>query len=172
MEANWLINTQSQIKGRMDGDLRRIRAIADYQLGPGCGEALFPEGVKIIYSKNTGRIRQIYLDGSLLASFRPMDGLFALALAGAERLVSNMGALGFTVTVADEAAGFVALGRNVFAKHVIDAGYEVRPGGEVVVLDSSRKVLAVGRALLIKEEMLAFGVGVAVRVRRGSSEGR
>jgi len=152
----------------MDGDLRRIRAIADYQLGPGCGEALFPEGVDIIHSKNTGRIRHIYLGGTLLASFRPTDGLFALTVAGAERLASNMDALGFTVTVTDEAAEFVAQGRNAFAKHVIDAGDEVRPGGEVVVLDSSRKVLAVGRALLVKEEMLAFRVGVAVRVRRGS----
>ncbi|KON31234.1 hypothetical protein AC482_01395 [miscellaneous Crenarchaeota group-15 archaeon DG-45] len=151
----------------MDGDLRRVRAIADYQLGRGCGPALFPEGVEFAYSKNTGRIRHVYLGGTLLASFRPTDGLFALTVAGAERLVSNMDELGFAVTVDDEVADFVAQGRSVFAKHVVDAGDEVRPGGEVVVLDSGRRVLAVGRALLTKEEMLAFVVGVAVRVRRG-----
>ena len=156
----------------MDGDLRRIRAIADYQFGPGCGAALFPKGVTIKYSKNTGRIRHVYLGGVLLASFRPTDGLFALAVAGAERLISNMEVLGFTVTVVNEAAEFVAQGRNVFAKHVVDAGGEVRPGGEVVVLDPRRRVLAVGRALLNKEEMLAFRVGVAVKVRRGRGEHR
>lgn len=164
---NRLINAQRQIKGEMGSDLMRVKAIADYQLGQGCGRALFPDGVEFTYSKNTGRIRHIYLGGALLASFRPTDGLFALTVAGAERLVSNMDELGITVTVDDEVADFVAQGRSVFAKHVIDAGDEVRPWGEVVVIDSGRRVLAVGRALLTKEEMLAFAVGVAVRVRRG-----
>jgi len=156
----------------MDGDLRRIRAIADYQFGPGCGAALFPEGVTVARSKNTGRIRHIHLDGVLLATLRPTDGLFTLTIAGAELMVSGVDAPGFTLTVADEAVEFVAQGRNVFAKHVVDAGDGIRPGDEVVVLDPGRRVLAVGRALLNGEEMLAFGVGVAVRVRRGRDRHR
>lgn len=146
--------------------------IADYQFGPGCGAALFPEGVTITYSRKTGRIRHIYLDGVLLASLRPTDGLFTLTIAGAGRLVSKVDAPVFTVTVTDEAAEFVAQGRNVFAKHVVDAADAIRPGDEVVVLDSKRQVLAVGRALLNRVEMLAFNVGVAVKVRRGRSRDR
>ncbi len=151
----------------MEGDLRRIRAIADYQFGPGCGAALFPEGVTITYSKNTGRIRHIYLDGAMLATLRPTDGFFTLTIAGAERLVSKVEDLGLTVTVTDEVAEFIAQGRNAFAKHVVEAGDGVRPGDEVVVLDPRKRVLGVGRALLNREEMLAFRVGVAVKVRRG-----
>jgi len=64
-------------------------------------------------------------------------------------------------------ADYVARGENVMAKHVVEAGDGVRPGDEVIVMDSKRGVLAVGRALLNREEMLAFGVGVAVRTRRG-----
>jgi uncharacterized protein with predicted RNA binding PUA domain len=152
----------------MEDNLKRIRAIADYQFGLGCGETLFPEGVTLGYSKNTGRIRHVFLGGILLASLRPKDGFFTLSIAGAERLVSNNGDLRFTVMVDDEVADFIAQGRSVFAKHVIDVGEDVRPGCEVVVLDSLRRVLAVGRATLNKEEMLIFRVGVAVKVRHGN----
>lgn len=156
----------------MGGDLRRIRGIAEYQFGSGCGSALFHEGVEITHSKNTGRIRHIYLDSVMLASLRPTDGLLTLTMAGAERLVSTLDGPGFTVTVTDEAAEFVAQGKNVFAKHVVEAGDPIRPGDEVVVLDSGGRVLAVGRALLNKEEMLAFRLGVAVKVRRGRAVDR
>jgi 7-cyano-7-deazaguanine tRNA-ribosyltransferase len=53
------------------------------------------------------------------------------------------------------------------AKHVVDAGDDIRPGDEVIVLDSKNGVVAVGRALLTGEEMLAYGTGVAVKTRRG-----
>ena len=154
----------------MEDDLKRIRAIADYQLGPGCGETLFPEGVTLGYSRNTGRIRHVYLGDVLLASLKPKDGFFTLSIAGAERLVSDSGEFRFTVMVDDEAADFIARGRSVFAKHVNAVGEDVRPGCEVVVINPLRRVLAVGRATLNNEEMLAFKVGVAVKVRHGNRE--
>ncbi len=156
----------------MGGDLGRVRAIADYQFGRGAGAALFPDGSSITLSKNTGRIRHVYLGDALLASFRPTDGLLTLTMAGAERLVSGLESLGYKVTAEDEVAEFISQGRNVFAKHVLDAGEKVRPGDEVVVVDSGGRVLAVGRALLNREEMLAFSVGVAVKVRRGRDRHR
>lgn len=151
----------------MDQELERVRSIADYQFGPGCGAALFPDGVTLEHSKKTGKIRFVRLGEQLLASLRPTDGMFTLSIAGAERLVSRIEGLDYTVKVLDEIAEFAARGKNVFAKHVVEAGASIRPGDEVVVLDSKKMVLAVGRALLNAEEMLAFGVGVAVRTRRG-----
>ncbi len=156
----------------MDPDLRRIRGIADYQFGPGCGAALFPDGISVERSKRTGRIRQINFGDTLIASLRPTDGLLTLTILGAERLVSGVGSLGCTVTVMDDVAEFVSKGRNVFARHVMEAGEGIRPGDEVVVLDSKGVVLAVGRALLNREEMLAFSVGVAVKTRRGRERDR
>ena len=158
--------------GVMGGDLRRIRGIADYQFGRGCGRALFSPDVTITYSKNTGRIRHIHLDSDLLSTLRPTDGLFTLTIKGAERLISDVGCTGLTVTVTDEAAEFAAMGRNVFAKHVVEAGDGIRPGTEVIILDQRGGVLAVGRALLTKKEMLSFSVGVAVKVRRGRNRNR
>jgi len=156
----------------MDQDLRRVRGVAEYQFGSGSGAALFPDGVSFEHSKRTGKVRFIRLGDVLIASLRPTDGLLTLTIAGAERLVSQVNPLGCTVTVLDEVGEFVSQGRNVFAKHVVDADDGVRPRDEVVVFDSNTKVLAVGRALLTREEMIAFGVGVAVKTRRGRDRDR
>jgi predicted RNA-binding protein (TIGR00451 family) len=64
------------------------------------------------------------------------------------------------------------MGKNVFAKHVVEAGVNIRPGDETIVIDSKNRVLAVGRALLTREEMLTFCVGVAVKTRRGRNRDR
>jgi len=150
----------------MIGDLERVRAIADYQFGPGAGEALFPDGVSITHSRTTGRIRHIYLGETLLASVRPSDGFLTLTIAGAQRLVAGLQEPRFTVVVSDVAAPMVSQGRSVFAKHVVEASPEIRPGDEVVVLDGGGEVIAAGRALLGGDEMLSFKLGVAVKVRR------
>jgi len=148
-------------------ELRRLRGIADYQFGRECGEALFPQNITVTYSKSTGKIRHIYLEGRRIATLRPNDGLFTLTIAGAELLLSKMEKPGFTVTVAEGFEEEITQGKSVFAKHVVEAGSGIRPGDEVVVLDKQGKVLAVGRALLNGEEMLVFKTGVAVKVRRG-----
>ena len=67
----------------------------------------------------------------------------------------------------DEVVEFISQGRNVMAKHVLKAGDGIRPGDEVIVLDKKKRVIAVGKALLNGEEMLAFSKGVAVKTRRG-----
>jgi len=151
-------------------DLQKIRSVADYQFGRGVGIKLFPDDVEIVYSKNTGRIRYVYLNKELLVTLRPTTGLFILTIAGAKRLVSKVNPLCYWVQVNGEAEPFVAKGRSAFAKHVIAADSEIRPMDEVIVVNSKNEVLGVGRALLTAPEMLAFKIGVAVRVRRGIAE--
>jgi uncharacterized protein with predicted RNA binding PUA domain len=147
--------------------LRRIRSVADYQFGKGVGEKLFPENVEIAYSKRTGRIRYIYLDGKRLATLRPMDGLFSLSIEGAKRIIESGAPAKCIVTVKNTVSKFIADGGDVFAVHVVKADNEIRPKDEVIVVNEKGEVLAVGRAVLSGEEMTAFKVGVAVKVRRG-----
>jgi len=73
------------------------------------------------------------------------------------------------VKVQDDVADFIAEGRSVLAKHVVDCDEEIRPEEEVVVVDGHGEVLAVGRAVLTGKEMKAFEQGVAVRIRCGVS---
>ncbi|MEM1507184.1 MAG: PUA domain-containing protein [Candidatus Bathyarchaeia archaeon] len=150
--------------------LERIRKIADYQFGKGVGEHLFPDDVKIVFSKGTGRIRHVYLNGILLATLNPVTGFFSLTIEGARRVFSSMKVKRLWVKIRSDAVPFVEKGSDVFAKHVADSDEEILPGEEVIIIDDCGDVVAVGRALLSGAEMKAFKRGIAVKVRRGKSE--
>ena len=150
--------------------LEKIRSVADYQFGRDAGKKLFPDDVRVVYSKNTGKIRHIHLGEELLATLRPTTGFFVLTLAGAKRLIREVKPLRCWVKVHDDAEPFVSKGRSAFAKHVTDADEEIRPNEEVIVINRKDEVLAVGRALLSGKEMKEFSRGMAVRVRRGVAE--
>jgi len=154
----------------LENAFRRIRSVADYQFGKSIGAKLFPENVEIIRSKRTGRIRYVYLDGKRLATLRPTDGLYSLSIAGAKRIVENANSAKCLVTVRDDVSKFIAEGSDVFAKHVVKADGDIRPKDEVIVVDEKGEVLAVGRAVLSGDELIAFMRGVAVKVRRGCVE--
>ncbi|MFQ6076345.1 MAG: PUA domain-containing protein [Candidatus Bathyarchaeia archaeon] len=152
-------------------DLQKIRSVANYQFARGVGVALFPDGVEMSYSRRTGRIRHVYLNGVLLATLRPKDGMFSLTIAGARRMASILPPPRMRVVVREDVERFIVEGGNVFAKHVVGADPEIRPQEEVIVTNSKDEVLAVGRALLTGREMPAFKRGVAVRTRKGAEEG-
>jgi predicted RNA-binding protein (TIGR00451 family) len=148
-------------------ELRKLRSVANYQFGMEAGEILFPPHVKAAYSKKTGRMRLIYRDNVLIATLRPNDGLIALTLAGAEALLRKLPHPTLRVVVKNEVSDYIKRGRNVFAKHVVEADPDLRPQDEVIVINQRGELLAVGKAHLSSGEMLSFKSGVAVRVRRG-----
>jgi len=156
--------------GDKPNHIQKIRSIADYQFRRGVGRKLFPTEVRIVYSKKTGRIRHIYLGQEMLATLRPTDGLFSLTITGAKRIMENVKPQRLWVRIREEADPFVAQGKSVFAKHILEADEEIRPQEEVIVVNKKGEVLAVGKAMLSGEEMKAFKRGVAVRVRRGVAE--
>jgi len=154
----------------VENALSRIRSIADYQFGKGLGVKLFPENVEITYSKATGRIRYVHLDGKRLGTLRPTDGLFSLSITAAQLVAENRGSAKCFVTVQNGVSEFIADGGDVFAVHVVTVDDEVRAKDEVIIVDEDNCVLAVGRTLLSSAEMKAFKTGVAVKVRRGCSK--
>jgi uncharacterized protein with predicted RNA binding PUA domain len=154
----------------LEDDLRRIRSVADYQFGKGVSTKLFPDDVEILFSRRTGRIRYVYLNGKRLATLRPTDGLFSLSVTGAKRIAENAVFAKCFVTVQNDVSEFIADGGDVFAVHVVKADGEIRAKDEVIVVNESGEVLAVGRAVLSGEEVTAFKIGVAVKVRRGCKE--
>jgi predicted RNA-binding protein (TIGR00451 family) len=153
-------------------ELLKLRSIGNYQFGKGAGRVLFSNRVALVHSRETGKIRLIYLNDKLLATLRPRDGQLALALEGAKLLLSKRKSLPAYVTVRNDVGVFIKTGRNVFARHVSHVDEALRPEDEVIVLDEDRNLLAVGRAALSGEEMKAFKFGVAVRVRRGVEQKR
>jgi uncharacterized protein with predicted RNA binding PUA domain len=154
----------------VESALRRIRSIADYQFGKGVGFRLFPENVDIVYSKTTGRIRYVNLNGKRLATLRPTDGLLSLSITAAMSIAKNVDFARCFVTVRKDVSEFIADGGDVFAAHVVKADEAIHAKDEVIVVDEDNRVLAVGRALLSSAEMKAFKTGVAVKVRHGCAK--
>lgn len=154
-----------------EDDLIRIRAVADYQFGKGCGRNIFPEGVSVIKSKKTGKVKGIYDGGNLLATLRPSDGLLALSIEGATRAASSLAPPRYRVVAMDDIKEYIRKGRNLFAKHVLSADPEIRPGEEVLITDANDSILATGRAVLTGKEMKRFKIGLAVKVRKGIDSG-
>ena len=148
--------------------VRRVQVIADYQFGKGIGTEIFPESCEFSFS-TTGRIRQILLGGTRLATVRAEDGRLTLSIECAERLRKALPPPFYRVIVNNDVAEFIADGKNAFAKHVTSADPGIRSGDEVLVVSGEDNLLATGTAMLAGPEMLAFNYGVAVKVRQGRS---
>ena len=151
----------------IDWNLQRVRATAEMQFGRGAADALLAGDVELVRSKNTGRIRNVIAGGRHVLSMRAHDGMFTLRLEGAKLLHRAFRGPALRVVVDPETAEFNRAGKNVFAKFVVDADPELRPGDEILVVDPEDRLVAVGQAFLNREEMLAFKRGLAAKVREG-----
>ena len=150
--------------------LRKLIAVGNYQFGRGLGSKLFDGSVKIECSRKTGRIRHVYIRGKLAATLRPKDGFLALTPHGASIVLSKVKDAPNLVLVDPSVAEAIMEGGDVFAKHVVRADPDLRPGEEVIVTDSAGHLLGVGSAVLAGSEMASFKRGVAVNLRKGSDE--
>jgi predicted RNA-binding protein (TIGR00451 family) len=106
----------------------------------------------------------------LVATLRPKDGFLALTPHGASIILSKIRPAPNIVVVDASVADAIRDGGDVFAKHVVHADPDLRPGEEVIVTDSSDSLLGVGSAVLAGHEMTAFRRGVAVNLRKGTNE--
>jgi len=124
-------------------------------------------------SKNTCKIRFIYLDNELILVLRPEEGFFSLSIPGA-RIINDLerDAMINGITVLDDVADYIKDGKNVFAKHVVDPPAAIQPSQELYVCDGKREVLAVGKAILSGRDMRYFKRGVAVSTRHGARKSK
>jgi uncharacterized protein with predicted RNA binding PUA domain len=149
-----------------DDERNSLARIADYQFGAGVGAVLFDGELSVTHT-SSGRPRQVYASDGRLVTYGT-DGRFTLGLAGGRRLREALQSPAARVVLGDESEPYVREGRNAFAKFVQAADEGIRPGDEVVVEHERGALLAVGRAELPGDGMLAFETGVAVSVRSGA----
>ena len=107
------------------------------------------------------------MDGEHVVSMRADDGFFTLRPPGAKRLLAGMEAPKLRVVVQDDSVPFNREGKNVMCQFVIECDPELGPMDEVMVVDSKDELIAIGRALLVRDEMMALKKGLAVKVREG-----
>ncbi|MDR0198389.1 MAG: tRNA guanosine(15) transglycosylase TgtA [Methanomassiliicoccaceae archaeon] len=147
--------------------LERTVAVARYQFGTEAADALMRGKIELVTSKNTGKIRNVISDGEHILSMRADDGLFTLRPEGAARIVAGVPGPHMRVVVSDDAVPFVTEGKSVFCAFVKECDVNIRPMEEVLVVNGDGKLVAVGRAMLVRDEMLSFKKGIAVKVRDG-----
>lgn len=149
-------------------DLLRATAVSRYQFGIPATDSLFRGKIELVVSRNTGKIRNVISDGEHVLSMRAGDGLYTLREEGARRIMEVVPSPNMRVIIMDDAVPFVSEGKNAFCQFVIDADPEIRPMEEVIVVDSSDKFVATGRAVLIRDEIKSLKKGIAVKIRSGS----
>jgi len=149
-------------------EFRRLSIIVDYLFGKGVSRALPTDGMRLVYSRRSGRIKLVFHDSKVFATVRP-NGSMALSLHAAKILAKSPRFKDNCVVVKDEAVEFVRGGKSVFCKFVAGAGKNVLPKGEVAVTDTNGNVLGVGSAVMNGKFMSQFKTGVAVKVREGSA---
>ncbi len=169
---SWLKEIPDDISGiknylqekERDLDMLRIRAVADYQFGKGASNFLFNGDVKIIKSKNTGMIRNIFLDQKHILSMRN-DGFFTLKMDGGKILHKNLEFKKLRTIVNRESEEFNRKGKNVFARFIVDMDPELRPFDETLVVNENDELIGVGRTFFNREEALTLRKGMVVELR-------
>ncbi|MEM2759951.1 MAG: PUA domain-containing protein [Nitrososphaerales archaeon] len=149
----------------------KIAASIDAIFGSNVSSSVPIDKFDFIFSKRTGRIKNVLHEGNLVCTLRT-DGGLALTIYGASLLIRGNNFMGNCVTVRNDVSEFISDGKSVFCKHVIRCGDNVRVGSDVAVLDEGGNVIAVGKAVLSARMMREFTRGVAVKVREGLKAGR
>lgn len=148
-------------------DLRKIKAIADYQFGVGAGEALFKGNINIEKSKKTGKIRHVF-DGKVnIVNMRASDSYLILSKEGAKRLHNAMPYPQNRVVVNKDSEPFALDGKSVFSKFVVECDENIRSNDEVLIVNEEDKLLAYGKSLLSAVEINNFQTGQAIKTRKG-----
>jgi 7-cyano-7-deazaguanine tRNA-ribosyltransferase len=163
--AETLKELESNNKENVDFDILRLNAISDMQFGNGAGSVLLNGKIRIVKSKKTRKIRNVYCNNKHILSMRAEDGLFTLKINGANMLHHHFKYPKLRVIVDDDAVEFIKDGKSVFSKFVIDCDSELRPFDECLIVDKKDELIAVGRCLLNRIEMLSFDYGMAVKTR-------
>ena len=148
-------------------DLKKIKAIADYQFGVGAGKALFKGNIKIEKSKKTGKIRHIYDGKVLIVNMRASDSYLVLSKEGARRLHKALPYPKNRVVVNEDSEPFALEGKSVFSKFVIECDENIRTRDEVLIVNEADELLAYGKSLLSAVEINNFQTGQAIKTRKG-----
>ena len=143
-----------------------VAAILNYQFGRRIGDRILKDyAINVEVSKNTGRIRRIYVDKIYFGTVDATTGFIILSYKGAEIVKKYLPFPEYRVVIADEAVPFVERGKSVFNKFVLEVDENILPKDVVLVVDQNDNLIATGIAVLSALEMKQFSVGVAVKVK-------
>jgi len=145
-----------------------VRAILNYQFGDNVGGRIiekYGNRIKIEISRNTGRIRRVYIDDRLFGTIEPTTGFIIPTFFGGEIIKEFLEYPKYRVVISDEAVPFVIMGKSVFCKFVLDLDERILPEDVVLVVNKTDDLIAIGVAKLSATEIKSFKKGVAVKIK-------
>ncbi|UCE74396.1 MAG: phosphoadenosine phosphosulfate reductase family protein [Methanomassiliicoccales archaeon] len=155
------------VRPAFDEELRLIRAQIDGQFGSGCGKELIPKDKIVLLNRAPAldKMDEIIIDGRVLGALRYDPGerykiLLRMHAASAieKNLVKNW------VIVDHGAVEPIKKGANALCVGITETYSDITFGDEVVVLDTDKNALAVGKAMKPGKEMIGNkGIGVKTR---------
>ncbi len=159
---------QTHVPGEVEpkeepSDEEILSHLLQYQFGPEAIEAF--EHPIIVRSKRTGMPRQVFDGDERVGMIRHYDGMFIPSLEGAKKLIRVLPYPKSRVVIKKEFTEVVARGTSVFTHFVKDLDLRIRPYQEIIAVDESDSVLAVGKTILSGPEVKEFGKHPFMRVR-------
>ncbi len=152
-------------------DLEIVRTVADYQFKEkGIGEKIIPENVEITISKKTGRIRSILYEGKLLFVLRAYDYILIPQIEGGRLLKENLPFPRFRVIASKQGVKSIVERKYLPAKYVIGCDMELVPGEQVLIVNESDELIAVGELKFTPEEAVLATRGFPIKVRSIAEE--
>ncbi|MHA1729258.1 MAG: PUA domain-containing protein [Promethearchaeota archaeon] len=151
--------------------LEKISTILEFQFGNTVFREWIQDDTKISikFSKKTGKIKNVFFKEERILTYKPTSGQFTLSLKGAE-ILKNSKPPSFRVKVMNDVQDFIKEGKSVFIKHVLEIDEKLRLDNEVLVVNESDRLIAVGK---LSTPVNFFRSnhnkpkGVAVAVRKG-----
>ena len=144
---------------KYDMNIDRVIGVLSYLYGLNLNEELLSK-LRVVIDKVSGKIREIKLNDKLIFTSRASDRYVLPTIEGAN-LIKDVK----YVIVKEDAKKFILEGKSLLVKGVKEVG-KCLPGEEVILVDESGEVLAVGRLVLSKEEIESIQRGVVVKVRK------
>ena len=147
-------------------DIRKLRAIMDYQFGSGASD-LLPDDIRIKRSKRTSRIRWVYLKHEMIASVRAHDHFIIPHPWLAQRLHEFFDPPRLRLRLVDDDLVVAAVedGKSAMCKFVKDVDPYLRAKDECLIVAHDDRLISAATLTLSPQEIMDFKRGMAARTR-------
>ncbi|MGQ9781700.1 MAG: PUA domain-containing protein [Nitrososphaeria archaeon] len=144
--------------------LEDLPYILDYIYGNSIHATIDIGRVRLLVSKRTGKVKQLYYDRRLIGTFRS-NGSFAPTPSFYYLASKNPIFEQNTVIIREDAVTHIQEGSSVFVQNVKKMGRNVSVGSDVFILSPNRELIGIGRSTISTGQIERFKSGLCVKNR-------
>ncbi|MEM0054122.1 MAG: PUA domain-containing protein [Nitrososphaeria archaeon] len=145
-------------------EIKDIPFVIDYIFGRGVHNTLLIDKFKPIFSKRTGKIKQLFYDNFLFGSLRP-NGTIALTSYAYSILSKNKVFKKNTVIIREDQIDLVKNSSSVFVKNVKKIEKNVFVGSDVFIVSPKGEFIGIGKAVISYSQIKHFKSGLCIKIR-------